>query len=85
MLNPGELSQRITRLVLYAFGDAHLGDDKTVAKMGHPKLVDEFGVSSGEGNGVVAGGEIGGDIPNQGTAWGADEGEEEVGAGRGLC
>ena len=48
-----------------------------------PKLVDEFGVSGGEGNGVVARREIGGDIPNHGAVWCADESEEEVSAGRG--
>src|SRR6266566_9154673 len=50
------------------------------------KLVDDFGVGGGEGDGVVAGVEHGGDIPDQGRSVGvAEEGEEEVGAGGGCC
>ena len=53
--------------------------------MSETTSVDKLGVSSGKGYGVVARREIGGDIPNQGTAWGANQGEEEVRTGRGLC
>ena len=55
-------------------------------RYGDPKLVDELCVSGGEGDGVVAGGEVGGDVPDVGgTVWHTDDGVDEVRPGRGLC
>ena len=48
--------------------------------------MDELCVSGGEGDGVVAGGEVGGDVPDVGgTVWHTDDGVDEVRPGRGLC
>ena len=48
--------------------------------------MDEFCVSGGEGDGVVASVQVSGDVPDVGRAvWRADDGVDEVRPGRGLC
>ena len=50
------------------------------------KLVDEFSVRGGEGDGVIAGVKGGGDVPDEGRpVRDADDSEEEVGACGGGC
>ena len=43
-----------------------------------PTLADRLRVARSKGNGVVAGVQIGRDIPNEGTPWRAYESEDEV-------
>src|SRR5260370_35032096 len=56
-------------------------DCETVAKMG---LVNELSVCGGEGDGVVAGFEGNGQVPDQSAAGAVGGGEDVVGAGRNV-